>query len=125
MNPKNVLLWICRIIASAILMQTLYFKFTGVNESVYIFSKVGMEPEGRYATGIAELVAAILLLIPRTSFFGALLAFFIMIGAIATHVLILGIEVEGDKGLLFTYAIIAAITSGYVIVKSTRRRRNL
>ncbi|MBL7699020.1 MAG: DoxX family protein [Chitinophagaceae bacterium] len=123
MNPKNVLLWVCRTIAAAILLQTLYFKFTGAPESVYIFSKVGMEPEGRYATGIAELVAAILLVIPATSFFGALLAFFIMIGAIATHVMILGIEVEGDKGLLFAYAIIVAITSGYVIVRSTKKKR--
>ena len=88
-------------------------------------SQVGMEPEGRFATGIAELVAGILLLIPKTSFFGALLAFFIMIGAIATHVLILGVEVQEDNGLLFTYAVIATIASAYVIVRTTPRKRKV
>lgn len=123
MYSKNVLLWICKIIAAAILLQTLYFKFTGSPEYVHVFLQVGMEPEGRFATGIAELVAAILLLIPKTSFFGALLAFFIMIGAVATHVLILGIEVEGDSGLLFAYAVIASVTSAYIIVRTTPKKR--
>lgn len=123
MNPKNVLLWACRIVAAVILLQTLYFKFTSSPESVYIFSQVDMEPEGRYVMGMAELVAAILLLIPKTSFFGALLAFFIMIGAIATHVLILGIEVEGDNGLLFIYATVTAVASAYVMVRSVKKKR--
>lgn len=123
MNSKNVLLWLCRIIIAAILLQTLYYKFTAAPESVYIFSKVGMEPEGRYITGMAELLAAILLLIPKTSFFGALLAFFIMIGAVATHILILGIEVEEDNGLLFTYAGIATVASAYVLFRTTKKKK--
>lgn len=123
MNSKNVLLWACRIIAAGILLQTLYFKFTSAPESVYIFSQVGMEPEGRYATGIAELLAAILLLIPVTSFFGALLAFFIMMGAVGTHVMIIGIEVQHDHGLLFIYAVVATLASGYVIARYTKRKK--
>lgn len=123
MNSKNVLLWACRIIAAGILLQMLYYKFSGAPESVYIFSEVGMEPEGRYATGIAELLAAILLLIPVTSFFGALLAFFLMMGAIATHLMIIGIEVKGDHGLLFIYAVLTTIASGYVIARSTKGKR--
>jgi hypothetical protein len=35
--------WICRVIAAAIMIETLFFKFTGAPESVYIFSKMGME----------------------------------------------------------------------------------
>ena len=123
MKSKNLLLWACRVIAALIMLQTLYFKFTAAPESVYIFSQVGMEPEGRIATAIAELLASILILIPKTSLAGASLALFIMIGAIATHVAILGIEVMNDGGQLFIYAIIAAIASFYIILRSTAKRK--
>ena len=121
MKSKNLLLWLCRIVAALIMLQTLYFKFTGAPESVYIFSQVGMEPEGRYATAIAELVASILLLIPQTSLIGAAIALFIMIGAIATHVSIIGIEVMHDHGQLFIYAIVVALASFYIILRYTRK----
>jgi hypothetical protein len=120
MKSKNLLLWFCRIVAALIMLQTLYFKFTGAPESVYIFSQVGMEPEGRYATGIAELVASIL---PQTSLIGASIALFIMIGAIATHVSIIGIEVMHDHGQLFIYAIVVALASFYIILRYTRKRK--
>jgi len=98
-----------RIIAAVIMLQTLYFKFTAQPESVYIFSKAGMEPVGRIMTGIAELVASILLLIPSTIALGALMGIGIMTGAIFFHLAILGIEVQGDGGQLFVYALIVFI----------------
>jgi uncharacterized membrane protein YphA (DoxX/SURF4 family) len=125
MKSKNLLLWACRIIAALIMLQTLYFKFTAAPESVYIFSQVGMEPEGRIATAIAELLASVLILIPRTSLIGASLALFIMIGAIATHVAIIGIEVMNDGGQLFIYALIVALASFYIILKYTKRRKKV
>ena len=125
MKSKNLLLWACRIISALIMLQTLYFKFTAAPESVYIFSQVGMEPEGRIATAIAELLASVLILIPRTSLIGASLALFIMIGAIATHVAIIGIEVMNDGGQLFIYALIVALASFYIILKYTKRRKKV
>jgi len=125
MKSKNLLLWACRIIAALIMLQTLYFKFTAAPESVYIFSQVGMEPDGRIATAIAELLASVLILIPRTSLIGASLALFIMIGAIATHVAIIGIEVMNDGGQLFIYALIVALASFYIILKYTKRRKKV
>lgn len=104
-TPLLVLSWICRIVAAVILLQTLYFKFTGAEESVYIFTKVGLEPWGRYASGVAELFAAILLLFPRTTAIGALLAAGVMIGAIGSHLTKLGIVVKDDGGLLFALAV--------------------
>jgi uncharacterized membrane protein YphA (DoxX/SURF4 family) len=115
MNLNNILVWICRIVAALIMLQTLYFKFSGAEESILIFSKVGIEPWGRYATGVAELVASILILIPRTSVLGALLAVGIMAGALVTHLFIIGIEVAGDNGLLFIYASCVMIASLYII----------
>jgi len=105
-TPLLVISWICRAAAAVILLQTLYFKFTGAEESVYIFTKVGLEPWGRYATGTAELFAAALLLFPRTVWLGAVIAAGVMLGAIGSHLTKLGIVVKDDGGLLFTLAII-------------------
>jgi uncharacterized membrane protein YphA (DoxX/SURF4 family) len=108
---SGIAVWVLRIIAALIMLQTLFFKFTGSEESVYIFSKLGMEPWGRIATGIMELVASILILIPRTTFFGAVLAIGLMLGAIGAHVVKLGIEVKNDGGQLFIYALVVLISS--------------
>ncbi len=123
MKSKNLLLWTCRIVAALIMLQTLYFKFTASPKSVYIFSQVGTEPVGRIATGIAELLASVFILIPKTSLIGATLSLIIMIGALATHISILGIEVMNDGGQLFIYAVIVALASLYVILRHTKKRK--
>ena len=105
----SILSWILRITAAVILLQTLYFKFTGAEESIYIFTALGVEPYGRIATGILELITVILLLIPRSTFLGALLGSGIMVGAIFSHLFVLGIEVENDGGTLFILAIITLV----------------
>ena len=97
----KIFLWILRIIAAGILLQTLYFKFSGAPEPVYIFETIGVEPWGRYATGIAELVASVMILWPRFTKWGALLGIAIMAGAVISHLTVLGIEVKNDGGLLF------------------------
>ncbi|MEZ5333693.1 MAG: DoxX family protein [Thermoanaerobaculia bacterium] len=96
--------WVCRIAVAAILLQTLFFKFTGAEESVWIFSRLGAEPWGRLGSGVVELVASILILLPATVTIGALLAVGVMAGAVASHLTVLGIEVQGDGGLLFALA---------------------
>ncbi|TRX35495.1 DoxX family protein [Flavobacterium sp. ZT3R18] len=103
---KLILIWVFRLTAAIILLQTLYFKFTGAEESVYIFSTLGMEPYGRIGSGVVELIAAILILIPRTTLLGALLGAGVMLGAIFLHLFVLGIEVKNDGGELFILAII-------------------
>jgi hypothetical protein len=104
-TPALVVSWLCRITAALILLQTLYFKFSGAPESVYIFTKVGLEPWGRYASGVAELFTAVLLLFPRTAWAGATLAVGVMVGAIGCHLTRLGIVVIDDRGLLFVLAL--------------------
>jgi putative oxidoreductase len=100
-----------RITAAIILLQTLFFKFTGAPESMYIFTKVGAEPWGRIGSGVVELIAAILILTPRFTWLGSLLAIGVMAGAILSHVTVLGIEVRSDKGLLFALALIVFVCS--------------
>ena len=108
---ERIASWICRIVAAVILLQTLFFKFTGAEESVYIFTKVGMEPWGRYGSGVVELIASILLLIPRRAWLGALLALGTMTGALISHLTVLGIVVKDDGGLLFGMAITVFVCS--------------
>lgn len=108
---KKIISWILRLVAAFIMVQTLYFKFTGQPESIYIFSQVGIEPWGRIATGVAELIASVLLLVPSTIVLGAMLAIALMAGACITHFFFLGIEVQNDGGQLFIYAVIVLIAS--------------
>jgi hypothetical protein len=116
-HPRfHVLSWALQLTVAAILLQTLYFKFTGAEESVYIFSTLGVEPWGRLASGVVELVAAVLLLVPATAPFGALLTMGLMAGAIGSHLTILGIEVRGDGGLLFGLALTALAGSATVLL---------
>ncbi len=106
---RKKIVWLLRIVAAVILLQTLVFKFSGAEESIYIFSKLGMEPYGRIGSGIAELIAAILILMPKTTWMGAVLGSGIMIGAVFSHLFVLGIAVQGDGGLLFVLAIIVLV----------------
>lgn len=111
----NTLKWALRIIAAIILLQTLFFKFTAAPESVYIFTTLGIEPWGRLGSGIAELVASVLLLIPRTTWLGAALALGTMMGAIGSHFFVLGIEVQGDGGQLFILAVLVTICAAALL----------
>jgi len=106
---NEIVQWILRITASVILLQTLFFKFSGAEESVYIFSALSVEPYGRIGSGIAELIAAVLILVPRTTRLGAIVAIGIMTGAILSHLFVLGIEVQNDGGLLFSLAVITLL----------------
>ena len=111
---RTILDWTFRLIAAAILFQTLFFKFTAAPESVYIFTKVHAEPWGRIGSGVVELIASLTLLVPATVWLGALLAMGVMAGAILSHLTVLGIDV-GDGGLLFALALIVFITSSIVL----------
>jgi hypothetical protein len=134
---KSKIVLVLRWIVAAILLQTLFFKFTGSSESIYIFSKVGAEPWGRWFAGATELVAGVLLVLPSTYLFGALMSLGVIAGALMSHLLILGIVVQNDGGLLFGLACVvftlslaililcqdqlwAAIQHGQVLLRSKR-----
>ncbi|CAN5234773.1 DoxX family protein [soil metagenome] len=116
MKLKLILSWILRIVAAVILLQTLYFKFTGHLESVELFTKLGVEPWGRIGTGVIELIAGVLLLIPSTVFVGAFLGVGLMAGAIVSHLTVIGIESKGDGGQLFMLAITVMVCCLVILV---------
>lgn len=115
MKIKIIASWLCRMIAALILLQTLYFKFSGHPESVELFTKLGVEPWGRVGTGIIELIASLLIIYPSTVFIGAALGIGLMSGAILSHLTVLGIESQGDGGQLFLYAIIVFLLCVFIL----------
>jgi len=111
---KNIYLGL-RILIAVILIQTLRFKFSAHPDSVYIFTEVGLEPYGRIGIGVLELIAGVLLLIPKTVWAGAGLTMGIIGGAIMMHLTQLGIEINGDSGVLFYTAVFVFIVSTIIL----------
>ena len=105
-GKANLISWVSRLIAAAIMGQTLFFKFTAAPEAVALFETLGAEPWGRIATGVAEALAVILLLMPRSTALGGALTMGLMGGAIMSHLTKLGIEVGDDGGALFIMALV-------------------
>lgn len=110
LNYDRITSWGLRLIAAVIMLQTLFFKFSAAPESVYIFSRVGMEPWGRILVGVLELIASVLILVPRTTAYGALIGIGLMTGALFMHLTRLGIVVLDDSGLLFIYALLVLVS---------------
>ena len=119
----TILSWVLQVVCASILFQTLFFKFTAAEESVYIFKTLGIEPWGRIGSGVAELIACVLLLTPRTVSVGALLSLSVIGGAIVSHLTRLGIVVNDDGGLLFALALI--VFACCVTILIVRRRQLL
>src|SRR6266545_4392216 len=115
-KAQTVVSWLMQLAVAGILLQTLFFKFTGAEESVYIFSQLGAEPWGRIGSGVIELIASLLLLVPATAPVGAIVTMGVMAGAIVSHLTVLGIEVKGDGGLLFGLALTAFLGSAVVLI---------
>jgi uncharacterized membrane protein YphA (DoxX/SURF4 family) len=114
MMIRTIGIWILRLVPAIILLQTLYFKFTAQPESVQLFTRIGMEPYGRIGTGVLELVAAILILIPRYTGYGAILGLVMMTGALYFHLTKIGIFFGGDA-LLFIYAVVTFVCCALLI----------
>ncbi len=115
-------IFIIKLIAAIIMLQTLFYKFSGATESVELFTKLAGKNEAvmRIGTGVLELIASILLFIPKKIWLGALLTIGLMGGAILSHLTKIGIEHNNDGGLLFSAAIFTFL-SGLIVLLSVRK----
>jgi uncharacterized membrane protein YphA (DoxX/SURF4 family) len=120
---KKKIILVLSILVAIILLQTLPFKFSGAEESVALFSRLGVEPWGRYVTATLELIAGVLILIPATRFFGALIAAVVMLGAVLLHIFLLG--VTGPALPLFLLALFALISSVYVMSQTCNKNKKI
>jgi len=113
---QKILSWVCCLIAAGIMIETLFFKFTGAPESVYIFKRMGTEPWWRWGQGIWELLASICLLWPRMKWAGGILTTGAMLAAILSHMTWLGYSIQGDHGLLFGMACVTVVCGFTVLM---------
>lgn len=104
-----------RIIVAVILVQTLRYKFLAHPDSVFIFAQAGLEPGGRIVIGFLELIAAFLIIFPRTVWLGAGLTLGVISGAIFLHLTKIGLVVKGDGGALFYTAILIFVLSAIIL----------
>jgi putative oxidoreductase len=116
MKNMKVVILILKLLITVIVGQTLFFKFSGASESVYIFSRLGIEPWGRIAMGVLELLSIILLWIPVTMLYSLVLILGMMFGAVTSHIGVLGIEIMGDHGELFILALVTLASSATLLV---------
>jgi len=123
LTSRHLFPWLLRLVAAFLMIQSLFFKFSGAEESIYIFTALGMEPWGRLGTGVIELIASVLLLIPRTTWLGAGLGVATMTGAIFFHLTTLGIEVSDDGGQLFIYAVITFVSCLILLILNREKLR--
>lgn len=102
--------FILRLVVAGLFLQSLFLKFSAATISISVFSQLGIEPSGRLITGVAELLLVILILVPRTHILGAFLGFCLTTGALLVHLLVIGIIVKGDGGLMFSLKLITFVT---------------
>ncbi len=119
-TTETRLSWGGQLVAAGIIGSTTFFKLSGAQESIDLFTELGVEPWGRIGLGIVEVIASILLIVPRTAAFGGLMALGLMTGAIFSHLTILGIVFNDDGGSLFKMAVAAFVAS--TLVTWIRRR---
>ncbi|MEM7573425.1 MAG: DoxX family protein [Bacteroidota bacterium] len=122
MDKEKLIDWGFRFIAAAILIQMLFYKLGAHPDSILLFSRLGLEPVGRVGVGIVELIVTILLLVPETLKYGIVLGLGIMVGAVGSHLFVLGIEFNNDGGRLFFLALVTTVS---LLVLAYRHRSNL
>ena len=124
MNKK--ITFLLKLIAALIMLQTLFYKFGGAQESINLFTKLAGENEVflRIGTGVLELIAALLLFVPKKIWIGALLTVGLMSGAILSHLTKIGIEHNDDGGLLFASAVFTLIIGLIVLIFETKQNQN-
>jgi hypothetical protein len=86
----NVTLWIVQILVAAAFLAAGATKLAGIDMQVATFESIGLGQWFRYFTGAVEIAGAVLLLVPRRAFYGAALLAATMVGAIATHLFVIG-----------------------------------
>src|SRR5438046_7027124 len=86
----NVGLWMLQIGAAGMFLMVGFFKLSGDPQMVGLFDAIGLGQWFRYVTGSLEVLGAIMLLVPPLGGLGALLLVGVMLGAVPTHLFVVG-----------------------------------
>jgi len=119
---KKIFPIVLKVVAAFIMLQTLFFKFSGAQESIHLFTAIARDNEAimRIGTGTLELIAAILFFVPKKTWLGALLTIGLMSGAILSHLTILGIVFNNYGGALFMSAIVTLLAGIILLIQNKK-----
>ena len=119
---QKIVSWILQAVAAFILARAAYGKFTGMEMSLFVFERLEMGTSGRFTIGLIEAFAALLLLMPSVPQIGALLGFGTMMGALIAHTTVLGLDTNGDGGMMVAMMGVVVLATSTVMYI---RRRDL
>jgi uncharacterized membrane protein YphA (DoxX/SURF4 family) len=100
-------LWVLRVLLGAAFLAAGGAKLSGAPAMVAMFEKIGVGQWFRIVTGVLEVGGAILLLIPRLTFYGAALLLAVMVCAVTVHLTLLG----GSPAPALTLLVLNAMTA--------------
>jgi putative oxidoreductase len=103
----NIALWVVQALLALAFLGAASGKLLGKPEMVALFETIGVGQWFRYVTGLMELTGAILIVVPRTKFFGAALLSMVMVGAVLTHLFILHSAPTAPAVLLVLAGVVA------------------
>ena len=128
MNPAEpkaltITRWVAKLITIGTFTVTGFIpKFTGMAEP--LAEKLPGGWPVVIAIGVMELVTILIILFPRTTFFGLVLAIFTMLGAIGSHI-VGPVGIEGDFLGVFIAALITLATSSVAAALEWRKAGGL
>ena len=82
--------WVIRILLALSFISAGGMKLAGVAQFVAMFDEIGFGQWFRLLTGAIEVTGGVLIIVPRTAVLGALLLACVMIGAVITHLAVIG-----------------------------------
>jgi putative oxidoreductase len=106
-RAMNIALWVVQVLLALAFLGAASGKLLGKPEMVGLFEVIGIGQWFRYLTGLLEATGAVLVVIPRTRFFGAALLGVVMIGAVLTHLFVLHNPPTAPAVLLVLAGIVA------------------
>jgi uncharacterized membrane protein YphA (DoxX/SURF4 family) len=89
-NRSNITGWVLQCLAAAAFLVAGGSKLAASPAVVEVFAKLGAGQRFRYLTGALEVIGAVALLVPRATFYGAVLLAIVMVGAVVAHLAVLG-----------------------------------
>ena len=116
-KAARIAIWVLQALAAAAFIAAGGAKLASVPQMVDIFQHIGVGQWFRYVTGAIEVVAGIALLFRSAAVFGALALVVTMIGAVITHLFVIGGNPAPAFVLLTITAIIAWFRRGQIIAR--------
>jgi len=109
MIRPDLVTWLLRLLVAVVFLYEGFDKFGTRRLWIRIYTEIGIGQWFRYATGMIEIVGAVLLLVPRATPISVALLLCTLVGAFLVHVFILGVGVPHSVVVLLLFAAVSGI----------------